>query len=761
MADEIVIPVRSDVDTSQIEDLQDLLGQISDTAVTIQADNTAIAELEAEIANLQEIANEEMEWGFTEGAQETEAEIEALQAKLEELKSTTESIDGSGIGGIGEEAENSKESVDGLLDSVEGMASLGIGGGLAAGLASATNAAGSYEDDMKRVGMALKGVAMTSDEAEKTYGGVISRMTKATGRGAADVRNHLITLGGAGIKSEKLLSDSFKGISAAAFQTKNPISTVDDTFRRMVQSGMIRASSLSNVFQISMDEIGKAMGMAGASSTEVSKAFKELDEGTRASVLSTALTMHYGEEGNKNYLTSFQQLTDELDRAKDAFMRLVGEALLPTVVPAIHIATDIVKGLASAFKGLPEPVQQIIGGFGGLVLGASALGLVLNGVFKIVRGAIAPFQQLYGYFTKVPDGENLTRFQQHLNKVKDTAGALKDKFSGALSVMKQNAISAGSTIRSSLGGALSSLKNTIQTSVIPAVYSASLKFIDLGRNALTAGLNALRSVAMWVAQKVALIASTIATQGLAIAQGILNVVMAMNPIMLVVMAILILIGVLLTLYYNVDSVRQAIDQLGLKAQEAWNGIVQAFQGIYQTISQALSNAWNSVTSFVSNLVNDLKTGAENAVNGFIDWIKQLPGKLREELDKMLDMAGKFAVDIGNKLSFGGLSAVTGWEGTTGEHSPGYMYEMFAGELKAMENAPKEYNIAGSMSNVGNDMVSSFNSDFGSSTDSTSGTGGITNIFNFNNLTVDSRDRLREIEVGLASLLQEADLRRNR
>ena len=199
------------------------------------------------------------------------------------------------------------------------------------------------------------------------------------------------------------------------------------------------------------------------------------------------------------------------------------------------------------------------------------------------------------------------------------------------------------------------------------------------------------------------------------------------------------------LYYNVDSVRQVIDNLGASIIATAKWIYNSFMSIANIIGSALSSAWNSITSFIGNMVNSFVTGASNAVNGFMNWIRQLPGMLAGELQKMLEMASNFIMEIANKLTGGAAGMVVGWITGSGEHSPGYMYDAFTGELEAMEKAPKEYNIAGSMKSVGSELVDNFNPNFKTSNASLSGglgVGGNNITINIDN--VDSKDRIQQI-----------------
>lgn len=208
------------------------------------------------------------------------------------------------------------------------------------------------------------------------------------------------------------------------------------------------------------------------------------------------------------------------------------------------------------------------------------------------------------------------------------------------------------------------------------------------------------------------------------AQWLWNAAMAANPVTLLVIAIVALIAVLGYLYFNNEQVRAAIDGLGQTlmwiAGIIYDSLIGTFEwlsSVFQNFTSQIglnTNDWKQAVlgfilflpqlplrvgqllldtvakalGFGNNFTSTMVNGAVNAVNGFINWITSLPGKLWAELQKMLDMASNFAMEIADKLTFGGASMVAGWLSGSGEHSPGFMYDALIQELLAMLNAPE-------------------------------------------------------------------------
>lgn len=297
---------------------------------------------------------------------------------------------------------------------------------------------------------------------------------------------------------------------------------------------------------------------------------------------------------------------------------------------------------------------------------------------------------------------------------------------------------------------------TKMTGIKDAIYGAGGKakeaatqFLSLGKQVLTAGFNALKTVAMWIAQKVQLVASTLATYAMSAAQALLNLVMSMNPIMLVVIAIVALIAVLVYLYYNVDSVRQAIDNLGASIIATAQWIYNGFMSIVSIISNALSSAWNNVSSFASNLVSGLTNAAASAISGFVSYIQQLPGIVMGEFNRVLGLVNDFINTLPDKVWDMGVAIIDALKGALGIGSPGHMFYMVEGEFKRIDDLTEKTSF--DTGSIGKNMVDNFNPNLSTSNGSIGEGASITNVFNID--SVDNEDRINELVKAVEKALQ--------
>ena len=415
------ININTKADKQEVEDLSEAITTLKDmdknVEIDVDVDDSPITEAENSVEGLDDSMGDasasasdlsdsvsDVDGSAINDVSDSAADADENLGKASESASNVQvsisNIDPSVLEQIALAAGASADEMDRLksntdeantsMTMVDAMASATLSAGVTAGFMSASNAAGNYNDTMVRLAYAMTDTSMTAEEAEQRFGSLISTMADETGRGAGAVRAHLINMGNVGITNEQVLSESFEGISKAAFQMGDSIDSMEMKFQTMALTGKAGSRQLK-AFGLDTQDLANVMGV---SVDEVKDKFEELDATSRANVLSTALNMKYGSEVTENYKNSYEHLMDTMNRAKDYFIRVVGEALLPVLIPAIENAANIVNFLASAFRGLPDPIKGVIGGALSLVAGITAVGLGISATTKFISAAIAPFRLL-------------------------------------------------------------------------------------------------------------------------------------------------------------------------------------------------------------------------------------------------------------------------------------------------------------------------------------------------------------------------------
>lgn len=760
--DEIIIKIGTDVNKAQVEDLEDILNQLSNTTIQFQPEvnTTQIQELESEIEELEAKSVLQDMFSDTTGVEQTTQEIQTLQSQIEELKGSTQSIEGSGFDNITTSADTAKDSVDNLTDSVDAIGLMQAG------------------EILQQYGSQAEQMATNMNEASITVG----QLATQTGIAEPQLRSLVASISNATFPTSEAMM-YIKSLDQMGVSTQNlgnsatGLDKINDAFGM----GADRVNSLGQelgVLGVDMNNVGSsfnALAYANANTVggmdnyynflrRYDSQFKELGLNVdQASVLISGATQKFG--GGRAALSGLSSILKESNGDLSIMEQQLGLAS-----GSLSNATQ----LTGQYSGQLEQMAQQEADHKTVL---EEVGSAWDRLSLLMGNALAPIGSLIGAGGQlIGVGTQLNGTIELLSKIRNFGNPFSG-LAGHLRTLKDNISSVAGTIRDNLLSALSSLKDTLTTSILPAVQDAGRKFIELGRNALTAGLNALKTVAYWVAEKVALAATTTWSYITAGAQAFLNAIMAMNPITLVVLALLALVAACIWAYQNIDWFREAVDNAWQAISQFAGAIWGFFKGAFDMISQTVSgftsklglekdNWINSVLSFIifiatlpaqlgiifwnaiakalgfgDNFVQKMAGAALDAVNGFINWISSLPSKLADELNKMLDMVSEWAMKMADKMTLGGASMVSGWVNGSGEHSPGFMYEHLTGELAAMKNATEQYDLSGGMKNAGSSMVNAFNPNI-----SNSGSTGVvgTNNITINIESVDNEDRIQEI-----------------
>jgi hypothetical protein len=172
------------------------------------------------------------------------------------------------------------------------------------------------------------------------------------------------------------------------------------------------------------------------------------------------------------------------------------------------------------------------------------------------------------------------------------------------------------------------------------------------------------AVQMLVA-KAALIAQSIATGVVTVAQWALNVAMTANPIGLIITGVGLLIAGIVLLYKNWDTIWAGIlvitDKVwtGIKAGwdwivvvfgKGWKVLLRVFEGVGSAIKGFFTSVWTSIKSALSGTANWIIT----KLNGLLAGIKAIAGLVGIEIPLIPTI--KTADDLGGQLTPKSISA---------------------------------------------------------------------------------------------------------
>lgn len=269
----------------------------------------------------------------------------------------------------------------------------------------------------------------------------------------------------------------------------------------------------------------------------------------------------------------FQQLTQEVKNNKpqiDAFVATivsVGKTIVSVVVPPIR---DLFNTIAQHGEASKVVILGLVGAFAGFS--------AVSGIFKGITSTVKTFSE----------------------GIKSAKTIMSNFKTGITTI----------------GGAFNTLKGGIGT-VVSAIGNFSKAMLTGIANLAKMTAELAINAAAWLAEKVQLVASTIAEGALTVAQGILNTVMMLNPVMIIVTALIALVAGLVLAYNKVgwfrDFVNTAFSAIGSIAQTIFGGIGSFIGGVWDGIKSGADTAingvksvWSGITGFFSGIGKDIK-----------------------------------------------------------------------------------------------------------------------------------------------------------
>ena len=330
MADETIeIEVKTITDMSDIESLEQTINELKDSIIdlTVSIDDSSIDDAiskKDELSQDSEFTVNLDDGGIDDAISKKKELEENVDIKVETDTTDFEALS-SGLAGIG-------------------MASFGM---------EAIETAGSISDSWNRLELTFGTVTESMKQS-------ISETATVTGRSGALTRGFFNQMGIAGIKNEKLISQSMEAISGKAYQTGNDFSALGSQVQKMVLTGKILKKSLAGM-GVSMGALADAMGTTEEEATEM---FESLSAEQRLEVFTKA--MGDGTKANEMYKNSFEGIKTKAKAEFDGLVGAIGTPLLSIVIPILTTAKDTFNMFANVFKKLPAPIQTGISSIVGI-----------------------------------------------------------------------------------------------------------------------------------------------------------------------------------------------------------------------------------------------------------------------------------------------------------------------------------------------------------------------------------------------------------
>lgn len=306
-------------------------------------------------------------------------------------------------------------------------------------------------------------------------------------------------------------------------------------------------------------------------------------------------------------------LINDIKTAFQAVLLVVGALISPLgmVLNRNDNGTiDIVSSIIGFFKAYGEVLIRIGEIFAGLII-IWKTGAAILYTYRTVTGI---FQALSGQMTTLT-----STAQKVVNAVNNLKGKLQ-QIKGGFDTLK-NAITNAKTT-------LVNFKTKLSNWVTSGIDLVKAKFVALKDKIILAKTKLLElwaTMKATAAEKIAALSTKFKTLAASIslagikaklyaayqwlvnaATAVWNVLLSMNPVMLIVIAIIALIAALVYLYNTNETVRNAINGL-------WEGMQQLGQYIYNGLIQA----WDALVSALQGVASFLDGYIGNAIRGII------------------------------------------------------------------------------------------------------------------------------------------------
>ena len=517
-----------------------------------------------------------------------------------------------------DEAENGLEKVKGGFSSLKTVA---VGALLEIGSKIASTVGNKFGDwiggtvDTQKAMIALKNTMNFSGNGQD-FDALSKRMqvlAKDTNANTSDALKLATTFIGLGDTSEVAGNkvDSLIRANQAFGGTSEDLKSVSQAYSQMSASGKVSAENINQ-----LTDANTALG--SALKTEIMKnpalksfgSFAEASEKGAVSVdmLDTALQT-LGQAGGGG--------TETIKDSFDSLDETISNALLPALDAITPVVTNIVNGIADSIPKVIEWFKQLWQA----IENTGAIG-ILKSAFDSIKSAFQPVTDMIGDFISKSDG---------------TSGAI-GLIAGAFKLLADGVKIVADTIK-----------------FVSDLLTDSGTAGDIARSAVVGLIGAF--VAFKVVSGIIKIASA--------AMTIFNAVMALNPITLLVGAILALVAGLIYFFTQTNLGKEIWANFIAWLQMAWEGIKTFFGGLGTWFSEL----WTGITTTASSIwqgIADFISGIATAIMNFFAPIVDFFSAIFGLVGAVIELAWQLIL-AGARLVWGGITSIFG--GLVGFFSP--------------------------------------------------------------------------------------------
>lgn len=449
----------------------------------------------------------------------------------------------------------------------------------------------------------------------------------------------------------EMLGEAYKNSAASLNAAGQDVYTVTALLSKMADQGLKGSEAGTALNAIMRDMTAKmengaiAIGDTSVAVTDSSGNFRDLTDilkdvekatdgmadGQRAAALSAV----FGDESLKGLNLTLNAGVGEAEKFEDALRKSSGAAGKMADTMNDNLNGDL-KNLSSKLEGirieLYEKFQPVlrksveilssmltkIGAVANKIVGWATSEKVVNklkSAFITAKNAVTPIVDAVGnVISKIAE---FVTSEATINTVKNAFEKLKAIIEPIISIVKRVVgeiitIATSKPVVDGVKKAFDGMKK-----VISKIYDVAKKVFDFLSENMETLLPLVEGLTIaFVAYKTVMLAINSAAKIYATTQAIVNAVMNASPVMWIVTAIGLLIGVIILLIKNWDSVKQTALNVWNGIKAVWNTVATWFNNtVIQPLVGFFTGLWTNITTIFSGVGEFFSIVFTNAVNG--------------------------------------------------------------------------------------------------------------------------------------------------
>jgi hypothetical protein len=177
----------------------------------------------------------------------------------------------------------------------------------------------------------------------------------------------------------------------------------------------------------------------------------------------------------------------------------------------------------------------------------------------------------------------------------------------------------------------------------------------------------LRTVQLIIQSAITKIATGV-TKAFVVVQKLLNIVLALNPITLIIIAVVALIALFVVLYKRSDTFREIIQKVGEKAKEAFDAVIGAVRSVIDWVKEnwpkllaiitgpiglavlLVTQNWDKIKEVVTGVIAKIKEVGASVWNWITDKLSTAYTNIKSKFTEIIDFVGTLKDKIADKAS---------------------------------------------------------------------------------------------------------------